>query len=188
MRFATSLATSLLSLLTLSNPTTAVFTDDAFHVDYHHALLGTPQSQTTFFHRPHPSTNASLLYSLSERGLLGAVNPRDGGLVWRTDLFAAAGLESGDEKRSVVESFLRPVVSGDVVVGALGGLLGAWDGRSGRVVWEKRFEDGPVVDVEALEMEGSKTGDLIVLFGESEGVVRRIGGDGEVLWEYKDEK
>ena len=63
----------------------AIFVDEVNDIDFHHALLGVPSPQSTFFHRPSSSSNASLLYTLSDRLVLGAVNPKDGSLVWRQD-------------------------------------------------------------------------------------------------------
>ena len=65
-------------VLLLLRSTIAVFADEAWTVDYHHALLGEPREETTFFHQPNPISRASLIYSLSEEGVLGAINPRDG--------------------------------------------------------------------------------------------------------------
>lgn len=64
---------SLLSLLcaaaTLPS-VRAVFRDEVGEIDYHHELLGLPQRETTFFHRPRSEDKASLLYTLSDLGVL----------------------------------------------------------------------------------------------------------------------
>src|SRR5271156_785894 len=64
----------------------AIFTDEAYHIDYHHALLGVPERHNLLFRRPHASSNASLLYAVSDKAVLGAINPRDGALLWRQPL------------------------------------------------------------------------------------------------------
>ena len=61
----------------------AVFEDEAYSVDYHHELLGLPQPHTTFFHRPRKDDKATLIYTLSDLGVLGAVHPGTGKVVWR---------------------------------------------------------------------------------------------------------
>src|ERR1700719_4597891 len=78
----------------------AIFADEVNHVDFHYALLGIPSAQRTFFHRPSSSSNASLLYTLSEKSFLGAVNPKDGSIVWRQNLARWSDA-------AAVESFLR---------------------------------------------------------------------------------
>ncbi|EEP78916.1 conserved hypothetical protein [Uncinocarpus reesii 1704] len=126
----------------------AVIADEAYQIDYHHALLGTPQAHTTFFHRPSSSSGASLLYSLSEKSILGAVNPKDGSIVWRqnlTEYSAGAGL-------------LRAVDGEDAVISALGSDVSAWGASDGKLLWTKRFNDD--ASVTSLELTKSHGADL----------------------------
>ncbi|RAL12728.1 uncharacterized protein BO97DRAFT_470195 [Aspergillus homomorphus CBS 101889] len=178
-----------LFLLASCVPSTwAIYTDEVDHIDYHHALLGQPTSQSTFFLKPSASSNASLLYTLSEDSLLGAVNPKDGSLVWRQNLtrFAPPAAQDG------VSGLLRASEGTNALVSALGGYVSSWTALDGKLIWEKRFADDVIADLELLELEDASTApsakDTVALFGGKAGVVRRLDGNsGHVKWEYKDE-
>jgi outer membrane protein assembly factor BamB len=161
----------------------AIFVDEAYHIDYQHALFGIPQAPSTFFHRPSPSSNASLLYTISEKHVVGAVKPKDGSIVWRQDLKRTAS-------KSATESFLRAADGESIVVSAVGGEVAAWGALDGKQAWENRFDSGPVVDLELAELEkGQVARDAIVLSGGKNGVVRKLDAtDGSVRWEYRDER
>ncbi|KZF23046.1 DUF1620 domain protein [Xylona heveae TC161] len=170
-------------VLSLLSPVYAVFQDEAYHTDFHHALLGTPQEHTTFFHRPQSVSKASLLYTLSEKGILGAVNPRNGSLVWRQVL--GDGLPP-------TNAFLRAGEDEDAVVGAIGDHVSSWSALDGKLVWSNVFGDGPARDLEVLELEEGKVNrpakDVVTLFGTEKGVVKRLdGATGDVKWEFKDQ-
>src|SRR5579862_4536229 len=112
----------LLPLLASLVPSAAaVFADDAYHADYHHPLVGIPREHSTFFHRPQASSRASLLYTLSEKLVLGAVNPKDGVLVWRQLLKPFSNLTGP------AEGFLRAGENENTVISAVGSLVSAWD-------------------------------------------------------------
>lgn len=167
--------------------TGAIFPDEVDHVDFHHALLGTPTPHSTFFHRPSASSNASLLYTLSEKLFIGAVNPRDGSIVWRQDL--AKWTSTGSD----TEGFLRAADGEFTVVSAAGNAVLALGAVDGKLVWDTRFEDGEVVkDVEVLHSEGGKVGgarDVLALSQGKTGTVRRLdGATGRVKWEYRDDR
>jgi hypothetical protein len=169
---------SALSLL-LAVPTAvrAVFQDEVDHIDYHHELLGVPQRETTFFHRPRREDKASLLYTLSDLGVLGAVNPSSGAIVWRQLLQGNVTNGSGH---------LRAGEDSTWVASALGSSVQTWDALSGRNVWSLDF-DGKVKDLEVMELTENGTKDVLVLF-EEEGatVARRIhGSEGRVVWEFR---
>ena len=159
----------------------AIFVDEAYNIDYQHALLGIPQARSTFFHRPSSSSNASLLYTISEKNILGAVKPKDGSIVWRQDL-SRSSPESA--------SFLRAADGQDTVISAVGGEVAAWIASDGKQVWENRFGSGPVVDLELAESSQDQPArDTIVLTGGKAGVVRRLDGtNGNVRWEFKDDR
>jgi hypothetical protein len=163
-------------------PTTlAVYADEAYHVDYHHQLLGVPQPHTTFFHRPRPLDKPTLLYTLSDLGILGAINPGTGDIVWRQFLAGNHGSNS--------TGFLRQVEGESTVVSAIGDRVDAWDASSGRESWGNVF-DGVARDLEVMETAaGEATAkDILVLFEESgKAYIRKIKGiSGDVAWEYKD--
>ena len=172
MRLPLNLLALTLSILP---STLAVYADEAYSVDYHHELLGLPQPHTTFFHRPRKDEKATLLYTLSDLGVLGAVHPGTGKVVWRQVLDG--------------EGYLRPVEGEGTLVSGTGNSVQAWDGMSGREKWGISFA-GQVKDVEVMETvaSGEDDKDILALF-EEEGkpVLRRLkGGSGDVKWEYHD--
>ncbi|KAH8662058.1 hypothetical protein BX600DRAFT_465479 [Xylariales sp. PMI_506] len=164
-------------LLALPAAVRAVFQDEVDHIDYHHQLLGVPQRETTFFHRPTPDTKASLLYTLSDLGVLGAVNPANGAIVWR-QLLQGNTTDGGGH--------LRAGEDASWVASALGSSVQTWDAVSGRNIWSLDF-DGKVKDLEVMELTEDGHKDVLVLFSE-DGVTtaRRIhGNEGRVVWEFK---
>lgn len=166
----------------------AILADEAYHIDYHHALLGQPGAANTFFHRSSPSSVASLLYTHSDKNILGAVNPKDGSVVWRqnvTEYFPQAVGSSN-------EVFLRAADNDDALVSAFGSGVSAWDAIDGRFRWIQRITDGVVKDLELVPdrpEEIMHRHDVLVLSGDKKGVLRRLDIDyGSVVWEYKDER
>ena len=183
------LQATLLLLASCVPSSSAIYVDEVGHIDYHHALLGLPTSQSTFFLKPSASSNASLLYTLSEDSLLGAVNPKDGSLVWRQNLSQPAlPADQGG-----VSGLLRASEGTNAVVGALGDYVSSWTALDGKLIWEKWFADEKIADLELLELEDASAApsakDTVALFSGKAGVVRRLDGNtGQVKWEYKDER
>ena len=180
-----SLQSILLTALSILPTASAVFRDEVGHSDYHHALIGLPQRETTFFHRPRRDDRASLLYTLSDVGVVGAVNPGSGEVLWRQDLQGDVGAERGG-----AGGFMRAAEGEGWVVSALGKAVHAWDAVSGRNKFWVGFE-GVVRDLEVMEMTESGEGrkDVLVLFEEGEGetVLRRLSAeDGSVVWEFRE--
>ncbi|KAI5867445.1 DUF1620-domain-containing protein [Durotheca rogersii] len=173
-----SRALSLAVLLALPAAVRAVFKDEVGHIDYHHELLGVPQRETTFFHRPRPQDKASLLYTLSDLGVLGAVNPGNGAIVWRRLLDGNITDGGGHLRAGDDETWLAS---------ALGGSVHTWDAISGRNVWSLEF-DGVVKDLEIMEMTESNRKDVLALHEEDGATVaRRIHGkEGHVVWEFRE--
>lgn len=158
----------------------AVFADEAWNLDYHHALLGTPQESTTFFHRPNPASRASLIYTLSEKGVLGAVNPRDGSLVWRQLLEADVSSQS---------SFLRAGEDQDLVISGIGNQVASWSAGDGKLAWS-HTAPGLLQDLEILELSDGKetpgAKDALILAGGEHAEVQRLdGATGAVKWSHK---
>ena len=174
---------ALASLALLATNVFAVFADDAFSLDYHLALLGLPHHQTTFFHQPHHSSKASLLYTLSESNVLGAVNPKDGTLVWRQSLHPTS---------NATARFLRAGEDADTIVTAIDGEVATWSASDGRAVWTHSLGDVPVHDLELLELPTGKARaedgkDAILLVGDVKPTVKRIDATtGRVKWEHED--
>ena len=178
MRFCAPVLALVLPLLT---PTYvhAIHADEAYKTDFHHPLLGFPQSHTTFFHRPSAASKASLLYTLSQKHILGAVNPKDGSIVWRQQLAA------GNTTRG---SYLRAEEGGGAIASAYNGEVQAWNAADGRLDWSWTGA-GSVKGVELFSRKGYT--DVLVL-SEEEGtrsVARKLAsGSGDVVWEHKDER
>ncbi|MDI1493061.1 MAG: hypothetical protein OHK93_004845 [Ramalina farinacea] len=173
-------ALSILSSLVLFclELSSAIYADEAYQIDYQHALLGVPQFYTTFFHRPSANSKASLLYTLSESGIVGAKNPKDGTILWRQRI--------GEEGQTYAgKGFLKAGENSNVIYSALGGKLDAWDAVDGRLAWSWQGEE----TVRALEIRGQGSNDaLIVTEGRNEKVsVRCFSSDtGRLRWEYTD--
>lgn len=170
----------LLVISLFSRAALAVFADESYQIDYHHALLGPPQSHTTFFHRPSVTSKASLLYTLSEKSVLAAVNAKDGGIVWRQWLCEVENstIHANAERG---EGYLIPAEG--TVISASRGLIQAWDAAQGRLRWEWNGQ-GIVKGLETLE-----NGKGVVGFWQEEdrSVLRRLDTWGDVIWEHADE-
>lgn len=162
----------------------AVFADEAWTVDYHHALLGEPQESTTFFHRPNPESKASLIYTLSEQDVLGAVNPRDGSIVWRQLLSRNASSSAVPALKS--PAFLRAADGGDVAFSGVGNRVEAWSAADGRLAWTHSAA-AELTDLELFVFsEGRQEKDVLAMVGEPQPSVKRLDGEtGALKWEYK---
>lgn len=166
-------------LLAATSLVGAVFVDEVGDIDYHHELIGVPQVETTLFHKPRRDDKASLLYTLSDVGVLGAVNPSNGAVVWRQSL--TGNITNGG-------GHLRAAEDEDWVVSAYGSSVHAWNALSGRNAWWIDFV-GTIKDLEVMEMTENGRKDVLALFEEEDGstVLRRLNGaDGTVVWENKD--
>ncbi|KAI8284948.1 ER membrane protein complex subunit 1 [Colletotrichum sp. SAR11_240] len=166
-------------LLAASSLVGAVFVDEVGDIDYHHELIGVPQVETTFFHKPRKDDKASLLYSLSDVGVVGAVNPSNGAVVWRQ--FLTGNITNGG-------GHLRAAEGEDWVVSAYGNTVQAWNAMSGRSVWWTDFT-GDIRDLEVMELTENGRKDVLALFEEKDGssTLRRLNGkDGSVVFEFHD--
>lgn len=148
----------------------AVFQDEAFVNDWHIPLLGPSLSDSTFFHRPVFDAKASLIYTLSERNILAALHPKDGGVVWRHQL-EQCGLKGVSRS-----------ADGAIVAGACGEVK-VFDAVAGRLVWENEFATGRVRDVQVVKEEGRENAVVVLM---DNGSVRMLdGASGNVKWEWK---
>lgn len=174
-------ARSIVSVLTLLfvDLSRAIYTDEAYQTDYHHALLGIPQAHQTFFHRPSAASKASLLYTLSDRNVLGAVNPRDGAVIWRQQLGVTA-------QNGSAQSLLKAREQGDILISAAGGAVQAWDATDGRLAWTYKCLRN-IYNLDASQADG----DVFVVSGDQStnvAVTRLAASTGEAIWEFKDPK
>ncbi|CAN8100137.1 unnamed protein product [Discula destructiva] len=168
---------AVIGLLALPAAVRAVFHDEVGDVDYHYDLVGVPQRETTFFHKPRPEDKASLLYTLSDVGVLGAVNPSSGVVVWRQ--LVNGNITNGG-------GHLRAGDSETWLASAFGTSVHAWEAISGRNIWRKDF-DGEVKDLEVMELTENGSKDVLVLYNEAgSSTLRRLASaDGKQVWEFK---
>jgi ER membrane protein complex subunit 1 len=188
----------------------AVLADEAYHVDYHQALLGVPQAEHTFFHRPSASSSASLLYTISDKTILGAVNPKDGSLVWRQSLAGplpkphlvvedVANLSEKEQLRAFRNT--DPAKSGLIaqdgtgfVVSYYGSTVSAWDATNGKLLWQRVIPQGQHVKSALLvpnrhEPQSPSAVDVVVLSGMQVGTITKLdGSSGAVAWEHTDSR
>ncbi|KIW20569.1 hypothetical protein PV08_01144 [Exophiala spinifera] len=167
----------------------AIFADEAFHLDYQYSLLGEPQPHTTFFRKPHSSTNASLLYTVSDKAVLGAVNPKDGTLLWRQAL-AGQPVENGSSSQLILSEDDGQIISGH------GRIVACWNALDGKLVWEHTLAAGlEIVGVQAVPaLDTSPDGvsqDVVVLTvpttSTAHATIFRLAGDGSgVKWQHAD--
>ncbi|KAK5945461.1 hypothetical protein PMZ80_002666 [Knufia obscura] len=176
----------LLSALAIA-PAHSIYVDEAFNIDFHQALLGTPH--TTFFHKPDSSSNAALLYSLSDKAVLGALNPRDGSLVWRQAI-------AGQPRENATDAYLIAGEDDGKITTAFEKTVTTWDASDGRLVWTHGIKGrSRAIGLQAVPVLGSSTDgavqDVILLTQpQKEGggyVVSRLGGDGSgERWRHSD--
>lgn len=160
----------------------AVFEDEAGSVDYYHALLGYPQRHATFFHRPQPASKASLIYTLSELDRLGAINPKDGSLLWRQQLTPGPNSNA---------SFLLPGDRHISIVSGVDGQIASWSAMDGKLIWNVQHDlPGTLVDLNSLVVDAAESHkDIVGLFHLQSGhslVQRREGSNGHPIWQYTD--
>lgn len=180
----------LFTILLSALPALAVFRDEVGDVDFHHALVGLPQQHTTFFHRPRRDDKASLLYTLSDLGILGAVNPSTGAVLWRQHVLAGRS----DNSSAAAAAHLRAAEGEGWIASASGPSVSTWEATSGRNIWSAEFP-GHVRDLEVMEMAAPSDGrkDLLALSCDDESgghltTLRRLHGtEGTVVWDFHDD-
>lgn len=161
----------------------AIYSDEAFKVDTQLALLGLPQHENTFFAQPYVGSKASLLYTLSDKCVLGAINPKDGSIVWRQQLKTNGPCVDG--------AILRAGDNQDTLVQALDGKLQAWSAADGRLAWQRTFgRSNLIYDVQIPEtgVESKEKEIIVVLVGERGEVQKLDGKNGATKWSYVDEE
>lgn len=158
---------ALLSALLLLLPfAAAVLKDDAYEVDWHTPLIGLALPGNTFFHHPTAETKASLIYTITARAIVAALNPKDGEIVWRHQL-----LEDPQ-----IAGKLAP--GHGIVVASIGKDLKAFESATGKLVWENSFS-GDVKDVKV-----TKDNNAVVLM--EDGTVAYLEAQtGDVAWKRK---
>ncbi|KAI5292687.1 hypothetical protein KEM52_006143 [Ascosphaera acerosa] len=148
----------------------AIFADEAYEFDYHHELLGAPvvaaaqpaapAARTLLrFGKPAAGAKGSLVYALSEELMLGAINPRDGTLVWRQDVGAeditgTAAATAADAGQAPGVRLLKQAQQGEVVVAGAENTVSAWVAVSGRLAWSAPVVGGELVDLAVSDGHG----------------------------------
>ena len=171
MRFD-ALRLAIVFYISLVPSVSGLFKDEAYQVDFHYELLGAPVAENTFFHQPSAVKKASLLYTISEKLILGAINPKDGSVIWRQDL------ADGAKNKSAVRSFLHAPNNTNLVISAAGNKVNGWDASEGRIIWSRK-EDGVVRSSSLLEVDP-------MIVSEDNGRVRisRLNAmTGKMIWE-----
>lgn len=202
---------ALLALLLSSiAPVTSILADEAYHVDYHQALLGIPQVETTFFHRPSASSSASLLYTLSDKAILGAVNPKDGSLLWRQPLagplprpglvaeealgLSGEGRPKAFKATSAKKAGLLAEDGSSFVISYYGSTISAWDATNGKLLWQRVMPQQQQVQSASLVHSRSEASplsvlDVVVLHGTEAGTILKLdGSSGALKWEHIDSR
>ena len=160
----------------------AIYADEAGLIDYHLALLGPPGNSTTFFHQPVRGSKASLIYTLSEKDVIGAVNPRDGSLVWRRRL-PTRGSE-----------YYRPLSKAeaqDVLFTGVNDTAFAYSASDGRLVWHAGRSSDKFKDVTTIINEDGRkqerNSDAVVLWSGSKNTIQRLDAEkGTAKWTFDD--
>ena len=127
----------------------STFIDDAHHLDFHHALLGPPLETHTFFHRPSAHSKGSLIYTLSQRGIIGAVNPKDGNIIWRQRL-------QRDDLPPKGNGLLKASTISTSIISGIDRNLQAWHAIDGRLQWTRRTT-GPLKAIEVVQKDDSSS-------------------------------
>lgn len=188
-----------LAILTLLLP--AVCSFHSSEVTWHLPLLGLPVSPSArnpsslqFFRHPNPKVRLtprlpSLAITVTQKNILGAINPKDGTIVWRLLLPKTEPI-----RHYVVDMDNRHValLSGEKKITAR--LLSLSDGR---LLWSKLLGDSSpnqidqfigrtpdVVFTTDLHSDQRTFPDLIVLTGQSL-AFRLAGHDGAIRWTWK---
>ncbi|EFX02072.1 duf1620 domain containing protein [Grosmannia clavigera kw1407] len=197
---ATMLRSVFLAALVALPSVHATYRDEVGDIDFQYDLVGVPQEQQTFFHRPRPDDRASLLYTLSDVGVLGAVNPGSGALVWR-HLLEDESDESYDATTTATTGKTYTQASGHGRLAAvdgegwlaagLGSSVHAWAALSGRSLWWMDFA-GELVGLDVVAGAADTAASILALFREdgpasTATVLRQLSSDdGRVLWEIRD--
>jgi ER membrane protein complex subunit 1 len=202
---------ALLALLLSSvSSVHSILADEAYHVDYHQALLGIPQVATTFFHQPSASSSASLLYTISDKAILGAINPKDGSLLWRQplagplpkprlkieDVIELSAEEQLNTLRdaSPAEAGLLAEDGTGFVISYYGSTVSTWDATNGKLIWQRIMPQGQHVKSAVLVHSPRETSpvpaiDVVVLYGVHAGTISKLdGSSGALKWEHIDSR
>ena len=157
----------------------AIYGDDAYQIDFHHALLGKPEPLATFFHRPSSTSPASLLYTLTELGVLGAVNPKDGSVVWRHRL----GLNS---RHYAGQASLKACQNLSIIASTLDNHLRVYNAANGRLAWEWQSNDN-ITFTEIISHPLNPTVAIIERLRDGAEVVRAFDAEnGTLRWHFVD--
>lgn len=113
--------------------------------------------------------------------MLGAVNPKDGSVVWRQSLPTANTpgiLKFGEDQ--------------DTLISASGNVVNGWSSADGKFAWSYDLGGNQVVDLGILDSVHAEAGiakDAVVLVAGANPMVQRLDSKtGDVKWTYKDSR
>lgn len=154
-------------------PSLAIYADEANHIDFYHSFVGFPRPGRTFFHKPYAGSKGQLIYTLSEKNVLAAVNPKDGAVIWRQIL---------SSNTTAVPGLLTAALDHSILASAVQGTVNTWRAFDGKAVGQTRFEDSQVQDIKFLDaLNGQDTPAqrdlLVVIDGKNGGYCRHSPSD-----------
>ena len=170
---------ALLWIASLLRIAAALYSDEAGVLDYHLPLLGLPGNSTTFFHQPVPGSKASLVYTLSDKNVLGAVNPKDGSIVWRQQL----GSPGVNARRH-----LRTTDGQDALLTSFNASVYAFSASNGRLLWQTYHHDDYAASIITLvDSQAKANGGALVLWEGKQNTLQKLEAEtGAVQWTQED--
>ncbi len=125
--------------------------------------------------RATPTIHGGRVYTFGATGILNALDPRDGAVVWTRNAATDAGVKTPEWGFAS-----SPLVVDDAVVIAVGGRLASFDRTTGNPRWL-----GPVEPVSYSSPHLATLGGVLqVLLMTGESVISVAPADGKVLWKY----
>ena len=160
----------ILLCATIFRTSLAIYADEANNIDFYHSFVGFPQADRTFFHKPYAGSKGQLIYTLSEKNVLAAVNPKDGAVIWRqilsSNTSAAPGLLIAAQDHSILAS-------------AVQGTVNTWSAFDGKAVGQTSFDESHVQDIKFLDaldgQDSSAQRDFLVVIDGKKGGYCRHG-------------
>jgi outer membrane protein assembly factor BamB len=125
--------------------------------------------------RATPTLSGERMYALGGTGLLNALDPRDGRVIWKRDLAAELGVKAPHWGFSA-----SPLVVGDVVIAALAGKMAAFHAATGAPRWTGIDGSNGYSSPHAITLQGVEQ----VLHMNQSGALAVSPESGAVLWQF----